>query len=208
MIVNPVKTSSDTPWWQDPILTLLFGAVLSFGIASRSGAVQRRHDRAQFDLERAVTQGQAKAVGSLARFQLRLELTERRARESSATLRSLRVLDTVLAESGTPSTTIADLPVYALSFDEPVVRERTETVATLLARYQVCPVASQAGVGLDLRTAVAAALPGVQISAGAQAKDAERLADSGRKLADADAELLENAGVPSAAAVRPVWKFW
>jgi hypothetical protein len=194
VIVNPVTTSSSASLWQNPIITLIVGAVLGAGGSWLVAADERRHAAAERALERAAELARAKSAGRLARFQIELDLAGQRASQTAATVRSLHVLDGVLDGTAHPSIDIAHLTVLPVAFEESDLAGRLEALATNLARYGVCPPADRAAVADQLRTQIAAVLPDAQLSAAAYRDTLDDLRVNGRKQAADDAEADETAG--------------
>lgn len=195
--VLPLGSAADGVSWQDnPLLSGLAGGVVgalaALVTALLVGRQQRRHDRETRRAEWDRQDSLSRAAARQQRFDAALSLATVAAQDAADTARSLRVLDALLRVGGEPDAAVADLPLRAMSVQDPDLRADVERVAELLATYRVGQAAAAAAALADLRAAVPAIARDMAAEALARAEDLTVLSTTGRTAVHAEVEALRS----------------
>jgi len=185
---------SSLSWQDNPLLSGLAGGVVgalaALVTALLVGRQQRRHDRQTRQAEWDRQDARSRAAARQQRFDAALSLATVAAQDAVDTARSLRVLDALLRVPGEPDAAAADLPVRAMSVQDPDLRAEVERVAGLLATYRVGQSAAAAAALAELRGAVPATAQDMAAEALGRAEDLTVLSTTGRSAVHAEVEAL------------------
>jgi len=191
---------SSGAWHENPLLTALAGAAVgalaAFGTGSLQGRQQREHDRRARAAEWARQDAGAMATARQQRFDAALALATVAAQDAADAARSLRVLGFLLARAEPPDVAVADLPLRAMSVQDPELRSDLERVAELLATYRAGQESARAVALAQLRAQVPGLSALMAAEAAARAEDLTVLSTTGRAAANAEVEALRQGHVP------------
>jgi len=187
-VTTPVKLSDNKPFYENPILALVLGAVLAYGASSLQSRQQRLHEMNQRAEDRARQAAYAQADGLILRFEQQFAEARQRAASTSSSARTFAVLAALLDEGGSPAPAIAGLPLFPDSLQDPDLRIQVEQIAELLEQYRNGQPVVRDHVLARLRDIVPRLVSDIADEAAAAEADVAALDTTGRAttLNDAD----------------------